>query len=405
MKPQLSSRWGLAPLTALTWQTVFGMLTLLLFPSCAQVPVATNPVESRHQNVRVAARVAALEMANQIRSAARIDGAVWVSPAINRNSGELTASGRELQVLLALDLKAALSNTVVHSLGGAANASWAWVMSPEVEFEKPTGGNLDSSWFKIRIAAVSQQGQILPGVLLRINAHQFDATPSRFFRDAPIYLTGQFHDKRSRLSLGGASGLSPEQRTLFVAVESLNQQGILDFEEGRNQQALQSFTKALQLDPENLAALYGSYQVWRELNNSVQYELAFTQMLAAAIKQENISFRFLFQVRTAEFRDDVEVSKDYSFWLIQLSRQLRVSGRCLLIQGHASNTGTLEYNQELSKERAQQVAKQMIKYVPELKNKIAFEGRSFLDNVVGSGTDDATDAIDRRVDFKLRRCT
>ncbi len=387
-----------------TWISVIGAVVLTLMTGCVQTPIATTQAVSRHQNVRVAARVAALEMANQISSAGRIDGAVWVAPAINKNSGELTASGRELQMLLALDLKTTLSNTVVHSRWGTANIQWAWVLSPEVEFEKPTDGNVDGGWFKIRIAAINQEGLILPGVLLRVNAHQFDATPSRFFRDAPIYLTGQFHDKRARLTAGGASGLSLEQRSLFIAIEVLNQQGILDFEEGRNQQALQSFTKALQLDPENLSALFGSYQVWRELNNSVQYEEVFARMLASAIRQENISFRFLFQVRTADFRDDIDVSKDYSFWLFQLARQIHASGRCLLIQGHASNSGTLEYNQKLSKDRAQQVAKQLIKFIPELKSKIAFEGRSFLDNMVGSGTDDAKDAIDRRVDFKLRRC-
>ena len=387
-----------------TWISVIGAVVLTLMTGCGQTPIETTQAVSRHQNVRVAARVAALEMANQISSAGRINGAVWVAPAINKNSGELTASGRELQMLLALDLKTTLSNTVVHSRWGTANIQWAWVLCPEVEFEKPTDGNVDGGWFKIRIAAINQQGLILPGVLLRVNAHQFDATPSRFFRDAPIYLTGQFHDKRSRLTAGGASGLSLEQRSLFIAIEVLNQQGILDFEEGRNQQALQSFTKALQLDPENLSALFGSYQVWRELNNSVQYEGFFARMLASAIRQENISFRFFFQVRTADFRDDIDVSKDYSFWLFQLARQIHASGRCLLIQGHASNSGTLEYNQKLSKDRAQQVAKQLIKFIPELKSKIAFEGRSFLDNMVGSGTDDAKDAIDRRVDFKLRRC-
>lgn len=403
MKPQISFDLRWATLSLLIWPAVFGVMALLV-PGCAQAPMATSTVESRHQNVRLAARVAALEMASQIRSVGRIDGAIWVSPAINQKSGELTASGRELQVLLALDLKRILGDTVVHSLGGGTNVPWAWVMAPDVEFEKPTDGNLDSSWFKIRMAAVNQQGQILPGVLLRVNAHQFDATPSRFFKDAPIYLTGQFHDQRSRLVVSGAAGLNPEQRKRFIAIEALNQQGILDFEEGRTQLSLDSFKKTLQLDPDNLPALYGTYQVLRELNDAINYEIAFDQMLAAAIKQDNISFRFLFQVRAAAFRDDIDVSKDYSFWLVHMARQVHASGRCLLVQGHASKSGTFEYNQKLSKDRARQVTDQMIKFVPELRNRIAFEGRSFLDNRVGSGTDDAKDSIDRRVDFKLRNC-
>lgn len=376
---------------------------------CA-APVPSPPVlgatqESRHQNVRGAARSAAIELARQIQLLDKGRGSIWVSPAINKQSGEITASGRELQVLLALDLKSILTTSSVQSLGGQTETEWGWVISPQVEFEKPQDGSVNINWFKIKATAVSSKGELLPGVVLRVNAQQFDATPSRFFRDAPIYLTGQYHENRSKLALQAdkSEGAIAERRR-FVAIEALNQQGILDYEEGRQKAALVSFERALELDPKNLPALYGVYQIWQDLNDQPKFEQSFKKLVAAAVEQENISFRFLFRVRTAEFRDDIDIAKQYDFWLYHLSKEISASGRCLLIQGHASKSGSAEYNDRLSHERAKQVAAQMIRQAPGLRNRVEAEGKGFRSNLVGSGTDDAKDAIDRRVDFKLRTC-
>lgn len=377
----------------------------LVLGCAAPVPILGEAQESRHQNVRGAARSAAIEFARQIQVHDKGRGSIWVSPAINRQSGEITASGRELQVLLALDLKSILPASSVQSLGGKTETEWGWVISPQVEFEKPPDGSVNVNWFKIKATAVSSKGELLPGVVLRVNAQQFDATPSRFFRDAPIYLTGQYHESRSKLALQIDKGEgSIAERRRFVAIEALNQQGILDYEEGRPKAALVSFERALEHDPKNLPALYGVYQIWRDLNDQTRFEQSFKKLVAAAVEQENISFRFLFRVRTAEFRDDIDVAKQYDFWLYHLSKEISASGRCLLIQGHASKSGSAEFNERLSHDRAKQVGEHMIRRVPELRKKIRTEGRGFRDNLVGSGTDDAKDAVDRRVDFRLRNC-
>lgn len=377
-----------------------------LLVGCAAPPILDTAQESRHQNVRGAARAAAIELARQMQITEPDKGSVWISPAINKQSGEITASGRELQVLLALDLKSMLADTSVQSLGGKSDSEWRWVISPQVEFEKPLDGSTGVNWFKIRASAMGSKGELLPGVVLRVNAQQFDATPSRFFRDAPIYLTGKYHESREKLTLQSGKGeTSVADRRRFVSIEALNQQGILDYEEGRHRVALASFERSLELDSKNLTALYGAYQIWRDLNEQPKFELAFKRLIAAAVEQENISFRFLFRVRTSEFRDDIDVAKQYDFWLLHLAKEVDASSRCLLVQGHASNSGAADFNDRLSHERAKQVAAHMIRRAPELKGRIETEGRGFRNNLVGSGTDDAKDAVDRRVDFKLRSCT
>ena len=46
----------------------------------------------------------------------------------------------------------------------------------------------------------------------------------------------------------------------------------------------------------------------------------------------------------------------------------------------------------------------MTSYVPEIIKKSETIGRGFRENIVGTGTDDITDEIDRRVEFKFSNC-
>lgn len=383
------------------WRALFLIFCAAISAGCAEIPI---PPEVSYPNVRIAARNAAFVLADQIKRTGDGDGAIWVSPAINLHSGEITASGRELEVLLSLDLKTLLGNSVVQNLDTKETPSWNWVLAPTVQFEKPQDGKLEESWFKISVAAVSPRGKSLPGVTFRVNAHQFDATPSRFFRDAPLVLTGTFHDTRQEFYKGSKSNVALDIRNRFISTEGFLQEAVSSYEAGDFRRAIKSFDKIIEKDTDNLTALSGKYQSFFELGSTTEAESALGQLMSAAIKQGNISFKFLFQVRSIEFRDDIDITQRYQSWLKQIARQINASGMCMNVLGHASRSGSLEYNQQLSESRAGSVMSQLLKHVPELKGRIKAEGRSYRDNIVGSGTDDATDAIDRRVAFQLHSC-
>lgn len=371
------------------------------FTGCAEIP---SPPEVNYPQVRIAARNAAYTVAEQLKQAGLHSGEIWVSPAINRHSGEITASGREFQIMMALDLKTLLSETIVQSVGGKDSASLSWILAPSVVFEKPTEENFDTNWFKVDIALVSPGGKRLPGVSLRINAQQFDATPSRFFQDAPLYLTGTYQEARQEFSQGSKSATSTTSRNRFIALEGLIQEAILQFEQGKYTEAAQGFSAVLDKDPENLPALSGRYQVLIETEKKTDAKLALDRLIEAALSQGNISFKFMFQVRSTEFRDDLNITRHYSSWLKQLANKVDVSERCIQVLGHASRSGSFEFNKQLSQDRAQRVIAIMLKHSPGLKGRIKAEGRGYSENVVGSGKDDFTDAIDRRVDFNLTPC-
>jgi OmpA family protein len=74
---------------------------------------------------------------------------------------------------------------------------------------------------------------------------------------------------------------------------------------------------------------------------------------------------------------------------------------CLAVQGHASITGLAALNERLSLARAQRVRAQLVAERPPLRDRVSTEGFGSRQPIVGSGTDDAADALDRRVEFKL----
>ncbi len=370
---------------------------------CAGTP--SPPEEGAYPNIRVAARYAAAILSQQISNASWSGAsAIWVAPAINYHSGELTASGRELQIMMALDMQNSLGDTVVHSLGGEARKKWDWVLSPSVVFEPPKDLSSGQSWFRINISGTDSRGRSLPGVVLRVNANNFDATPSKFYRESPLFLTGNYQQTRHEFAKGSRSLLAQEARNQFLSVEGALQDAVLKYETGDFRGALAGFEKVIDIDPKNLAALSGRYQSLYELGVQNDVEAALGALIRAAVEQDNISMKFLFQVRSVEFRDDGNITPRYHLWLRQMARQLFVSGRCILVVGHASRSGAAEFNRQLSLSRARYVASQLLKNAPGLKERLRAEGKGYEENLVGSGSDDATDAIDRRVDFRIEDC-
>ena len=74
------------------------------------------------------------------------------------------------------------------------------------------------------------------------------------------------------------------------------------------------------------------------------------------------------------------------------------------ISGHASRSGKAEYNKKLSERRAQKIRKRLQEVSPAIAKKTVAVGRGFEENIVGTGSDDIRDAIDRRVEFKVLDC-
>jgi outer membrane protein OmpA-like peptidoglycan-associated protein len=77
---------------------------------------------------------------------------------------------------------------------------------------------------------------------------------------------------------------------------------------------------------------------------------------------------------------------------------------CLNVVGHASRTGSELFNDRLPQQRATYIKERVEAEAPVLAPRLPATGMGFRENILGTGTDDARDALDRRVEFKITGC-
>jgi outer membrane protein OmpA-like peptidoglycan-associated protein len=192
----------------------------------------------------------------------------------------------------------------------------------------------------------------------------------------------------------------------LLPAEAELQVGLLAYEKGNYQLALKAFQNAVRLNaPPILVALSGEFMCLRKLGKEKRANQAFHLLLANSIKQrQRVDFRLLFKVGSPYFLENKVLVTRYAWRLRHLACYVKESGTCLEIIGHCSHTGNEKYNDRLSLQRAKLVQGIMAVTYPGIKQKTKVIGMGWRENIVGTGTDNVTDAIDRRVEFKVVDC-
>ena len=131
---------------------------------------------------------------------------------------------------------------------------------------------------------------------------------------------------------------------------------------------------------------------------------AFDRLVDFGLRQRRLAVKFLFRPGSTAFWPDPEVSGPYGMWLERLARRAAASGACLELVGHTSASGLAAMNERLSLLRARYVEARLEAEAPELAPRTTARGAGARENLVGSGTDDAADALDRRVEFGVVDC-
>ena len=88
-------------------------------------------------------------------------------------------------------------------------------------------------------------------------------------------------------------------------------------------------------------------------------------------------------------------------WLRQIADHSASRNACLQVTGNSSPSGSAALNDQLSLLRADYVKTQLETDAPGLRGHLIATGVGAKNNLVGTGADDLSDALDRRVDFKV----
>ena len=142
---------------------------------------------------------------------------------------------------------------------------------------------------------------------------------------------------------------------------------------------------------------------WR-LGRTTEAEQAFGRVVAFGLANRNLGVKFLFNPGSTEFWSDPKVNGPYALWLRQIARQAGAAKVCMNVVGHTSRTGSEQTNDRLSQARAAVIKQKLDAEVGDLATRTRASGMGWRENIIGTGSDDVSDALDRRVEFKITGC-
>lgn len=232
-----------------------------------------------------------------------------------------------------------------------------------------------------------------------------DNSPTAYFRDSPVLVKDKVVD-----GYVVTTATSPGQRAdadyldRVAAATQINAATNL-YNSARYEESLTEY-KAVAATPagEQLRVLNGIYLNTWKLGRTAEAETAFSKVVAFGIANNTLGVKFLFNPGSTDFWSDSRISGPYQMWLRQIAREAATAKVCVDIVGHTSRTGSERANDLLSLQRATHIKQRLDATSPGLDSKTKASGKGFRDNIVGSGTDDVRDALDRRVEFKIAPC-
>ncbi|MGH8714235.1 MAG: OmpA family protein [Casimicrobiaceae bacterium] len=330
-------------------------------------------------------------------------GVIAVDPAIDGNTGQQTIASQALDSRLlkrASDKFAQFDVAAVNpGLLGKAQYLLAATLTPLDA--KATAGV-----FRISLSLTDiKTGFVVAQSAARIRSDGVDTTPTPFYRDSPSLTKDRAVEGQIKTAQTPTGGAADEFYMSRLPINALISEGSNRYEAGDYAEALRYYgTAAARPEGQQLRVLNGLYLANTQLGRTDEAEKAFAKIVALGLATNSLSVKFLFRPGSLDFLADPKVSGPYSMWLRLVAREVAASKSCLTIVGHTSHTGPEQFNDKLSLQRAVTIQRRIEALAPETTGRLTSVGMGFRENLVGSGTDDLRDALDRRVEFKVRNC-
>ena len=238
-----------------------------------------------------------------------------------------------------------------------------------------------------------------------LRAESADTFPSAYESASPVLINQSALEKRAAL-FSASIAATIDAPTVGEALGlSRLAQAQAAYATGRYDQALALYKEVAAASPDQaLRAWNGQYLIYLKLGQTEAAQQAFKQVVAAGLASKRLGVKLLFAPGQTAFWTDPEVSSAYASWLAEIAAQAAAAPSCLEVAGHTSRSGTETFNLNLSVARSERVRQIMLGDQSALKGRLQATGKGWSENIVGSGSDDARDAVDRRVEFKVADC-
>lgn len=233
-----------------------------------------------------------------------------------------------------------------------------------------------------------------------------DTTPTPYYQDSPVVVKDQVIDGYIRTAQTAPGQPADGYYLERIAAGALINDATNAYNASQYNDALGLYRQASSTPAgEQLRALNGIYLASWRLGRTAEAEQAFGRVVSFGLAHRNLGVKFLFNPGSTEFWSDPKVNGPYALWLRQIARQAGAAKVCMSVVGHTSRTGSEQTNDRLSQARAAVIKQKLDAEVGELATRTRASGMGWRENLIGTGTDDVSDALDRRVEFKITSCS
>jgi outer membrane protein OmpA-like peptidoglycan-associated protein len=268
------------------------------------------------------------------------------------------------------------------------------------------GGERDAYRICLALADLKTKTIVSKGVA-RALPEGIDPTPVAFYADSPVFTKDASTEAYIKSCQGTKVGDAVDQTYADrILAASLINDGIEAYNDGRYRDALDVYQSALRTPGgDQLRVHNGMYLANQRLGRTRSAMQSFGKVIDYGLKSEKIAVKFLFKPGSTQFYNDPKAKSPYNGWVQKIAERTGAVQGCLEIVGHTSATGLAALNDRLSGLRADYIKDRLEEENRSLRGRLIATGKGSREMMVGTGRDDASDALDRRVEFKVAKCS
>jgi outer membrane protein OmpA-like peptidoglycan-associated protein len=332
-----------------------------------------------------------------------------LDPLIDASTGQQTIASNDMGRMLAAAAKSAYPNWTVKDFTRDTLAATPLLLIGTLTAINTKEGSTDKAdAFRVCLRLVDlKTGKVVARSVERATVDSVNAEPMPVFRDSPTWhkdKTVNAYIKSCQGTQNVGDAADPAYLAKLPAAATINEAQIA-YGANRLPDALRLYKEASAVaEPDDLRVLNGLYLTSWRLGRQKDATEVFRRLAALGLGAKQLPLKILFATGKAVPVALPDLQAQYTIWVRELAQLAQTGGSCLRVLGHTSKTGTAAANETLSVQRAAYVQGQLEKSATKLRGKVAAEGVGSRENLIGLGTDDLRDALDRRVEFRVIDC-
>ncbi|MDD2991708.1 MAG: OmpA family protein [Zoogloea sp.] len=389
-------------------RTRLSIAACALLVACATPPQATTTKELPFEQA-VAQATEDLFKQTQADLLSKVESklvrrTIAIDPLLDGRTGQQTAVTRSIEKSITEKIKTAHPQFDVLPFQSSSMGKTSLILTGTLTRDNATG--TPSKRLRLALALTDlKTGKVIAQANSLTRDDGLDTKPTPFYQDSPVIIHDRTIDgyvKTAETPPGQAADPAYLEKIVTAA---LIEEALGAYNDQNYAEALHLYQRALASSGgDQLRVHTGIYLSNLKLGRNGEAEAAFGKIVSSGLANNNLGVKFLFRPGSTEFWQDTKISGPYTFWLRQIARQSAAAKVCMNIIGHTSKTGSEQTNDRLSQQRAQFIKQRLEAEAPELGPRTRASGQGFRQALVGTGSDDARDALDRRVEFKLSSC-